>query len=60
MVDVTGLVITKLDGSSKGGILVAIAEEMPTPIHYVGIGESIDDLDEFNARDFAQSLMNLH
>lgn len=60
MVDVTGLVITKLDGSSKGGILVAIAEEMPTPIHYVGIGESIDDLDEFNARDFAKSLMNLN
>lgn len=60
MVDVTGLVITKLDGSSKGGILVAIAEETPTPIHYVGIGESIDDLDEFNARDFAQSLMDLH
>ncbi len=60
MVDVTGLVITKLDGASKGGILVAIAEETPTPIHYVGIGESIDDLDEFNARDFAQSLMDLH
>ena len=41
-------------------LLVAIAEEMPTPIHYIGIGESIEDLDEFNARDFAKSLMNLH
>lgn len=59
MVDVTGLVVTKLDGSSKGGILIAIAEETPTPIHYIGIGESIDDLDEFNAHDFARSLMNL-
>ena len=59
MVDVNGLVITKLDGSSKGGILVAIAEENPTPIHFIGIGESIDDLDEFNAHDFANSLMGL-
>lgn len=59
MVDVSGLVVTKLDGTAKGGILVAIAEEMPTPIHYIGIGESIDDLDEFNAHDFSQSLMNL-
>lgn len=60
MVEVTGLVVTKLDGSAKGGILVAAAEENPTPIHYIGIGESIDDLDEFNAHDFAQSLMDLH
>ena len=59
MVDVNGLVITKLDGSSKGGILVAIAEENPTPIHFIGIGEGIDDLDEFNAHDFANSLMGL-
>lgn len=60
MVDVSGLVITKLDGTAKGGILVAIAEETPTPIHYIGIGEGIDDLDEFNAADFTQNLMNLH
>ena len=59
MVDVNGLVITKLDGSSKGGILVAIAEENPTPIHFIGIGEGIDDLDEFNAHDFALSLIGL-
>ena len=59
MVDVNGLVITKLDGSSKGGILVAIAEENPTPIHFIGIGEGLDDLDEFNAHDFANSLMGL-
>ena len=59
MVDVNGLIITKLDGSSKGGILVAIAEENPTPIHFIGIGEGIDDLDEFNAHNFAISLMGL-
>lgn len=59
MVDVNGLIITKLDGSSKGGILVAIAEENPTPIHFIGIGEGIDDLDEFNAHDFSNSLMGL-
>lgn len=59
MVDVSGLVITKLDGSAKGGILVAIAEENPIPIHFIGIGEGIDDLDEFNARDFARNLMGI-
>ena len=59
MVEVNGLVITKLDGSSKGGILVAIAEENPTPIHFIGIGEGIEDLDEFDAHDFAKSLMGL-
>lgn len=60
MVEVTGLIVTKLDGSAKGGILVAVAEENPTPFHYIGIGENIDDLDEFNAHDFSQSLMNLN
>lgn len=59
MVDVSGLVVTKLDGSAKGGILVAVAEEIPTPIHYIGIGEHIDDLDEFNARDFARNLIGI-
>lgn len=59
MVDVSGLVITKLDGSAKGGILVAIAEESPTPVHYIGIGEGIDDLDIFNAKDFTENLICL-
>lgn len=59
MVDVSGLIITKLDGSAKGGILVAVAEENPTPIHYIGIGENIEDLDEFNAKDFSRSLINI-
>ena len=59
MVDVNGLVITKLDGSAKGGILAAIAEETPIPVYFVGVGEQIDDLDVFNAQDYAKSLMGL-
>lgn len=58
IVDVTGLVVTKLDGSAKGGILVAVAEENPTPIHYVGVGEGIDDLDEFKADEYAKGLLD--
>ena len=56
MAAVSGLVVTKLDGSSKGGILVAVAEETGVPIHYIGVGEGIDDLDEFKAKDFARNL----
>lgn len=59
MVDVSGLVITKLDGTAKGGIIVAIAEETGLPIHYIGIGEGIDDLDRFNANDFARQLLSI-
>ena len=59
MVDVSGLVVTKHDGTAKGGILVAVAEEQPVPIYYIGIGEGIDDLDEFHAGDYARSLLEL-
>ena len=59
MVDVTGLVVTKLDGTAKGGILVAVAEEQPTPFHYIGVGEGINDLDVFNAADYAKNLLEL-
>ena len=59
MVEVTGLVVTKLDGSAKGGILAAIAAETAVPVHYVGVGGTIDDLDEFNARDFARNLLEI-
>lgn len=59
MTDVSGLVVTKLDGSAKGGILTAIAEEAGTPIHYIGVGEGIDDLDEFKAADFARHLLDV-
>ena len=59
MVDVSGLIITKLDGTAKGGILVAVAEEQPTPIHFIGIGEGIEDLDLFKAHDFARQILGL-
>ena len=55
--DVSGLIITKLDGSSKGGIIVAMAQEYALPVYYIGVGEKIDDLQPFKAHDFAQSLL---
>lgn len=54
--DITGIVITKLDGTAKGGIIIAIKSELKIPIRYIGIGEKIDDLQEFNAHDFAKAL----
>jgi fused signal recognition particle receptor len=59
IVGVNGLIVTKLDGTSKGGILVAIAAESKLPIYYIGVGEKIDDLDIFSARDYARQLLNL-
>ena len=56
---VDGLVMTKLDGTAKGGILAAIADEHPTPVFYIGVGESIEDLNEFNADEFARGLMGI-
>ena len=57
MVDVTGLVVTKLDGSARGGIVVALAEEFGLPIHAVGVGEQATDLRPFDAADFARGLV---
>jgi fused signal recognition particle receptor len=59
LVQVTGLIVTKLDGSARGGVLVALAERFGLPVHAVGIGERVDDLRPFAARDFARSLMGL-
>ena len=59
IVGVTGLIVTKLDGSAKGGIMVAIAQECKLPIYYIGIGEQIDDLDVFNAQSYADNLLGL-
>ena len=56
-VDVTGVALTKLDGSAKGGIAVAIAHELGLPVKLVGVGESLDDLQPFDARDFARALV---
>ena len=59
MVDVTGLAVTKLDGSAKGGVVVALAQEFALPVHMVGVGEKAADLRPFDARDFARGLMGL-
>ena len=56
---VTGLVMTKLDGTARGGILVAIAEKFKLPVHYIGVGETRDDLEPFAARDFARAIAGL-
>ena len=59
MVEVTGLVVTKLDGSARGGVLVALAEKFGLPVHAIGIGEGVEDLRPFEAQDFADSLLAL-
>jgi len=56
---VTGLVMTKLDGTARGGILVAIAEKFEMPVHFIGVGEGVDDLQPFTARDFARAMAGL-
>nr|WP_245411241.1 signal recognition particle-docking protein FtsY [Methylovirgula ligni] len=56
---VTGLVMTKLDGTARGGILVAIADKFKLPIHFIGVGEGADDLESFTARDFARAIAGL-
>ncbi len=57
MVDVTGLAVTKLDGSARGGVVVALAEEFHLPVHYVGVGEQAADLRAFDAEEFAKGLV---
>lgn len=53
----TGLIVTKLDGTAKGGVLCAIARERPIPVYFIGVGEKLEDLETFNAREFAQALL---
>jgi fused signal recognition particle receptor len=53
---VTGLVLTKLDGTAKGGVLVGLADELGIPVRFVGVGESVDDLRPFDAREFVDAL----
>jgi len=57
MIGISGLIITKLDGSAKGGIVVALAQNFAKPIYAIGVGEKVEDLQEFNAENFAQSLV---
>ncbi|MBO5284866.1 MAG: signal recognition particle-docking protein FtsY [Alphaproteobacteria bacterium] len=59
LVDVNGVIITKLDGSSKGGILIAVASETGIPVYFVGVGEQAEDMDVFKAEDFAKGLLGL-
>ena len=59
LVDVTGLIVTKLDGSAKGGVLVALAARFGLPVHAIGVGENIDDLHPFEADDYARALLGL-
>lgn len=53
----TGLIVTKLDGTAKGGVLAAIAQERPIPVYFIGVGEKLEDLETFSAREFAQALL---
>ena len=59
MVTLTGLVVTKLDGTSKGGMVVAIQKELGIPIKFIGVGEQADDLQPFNAKQFAEALFSV-
>ena len=59
MVNVNGLVITKLDGTAKGGVVVALAQQFGLPIHAIGVGEGIDDLSAFNPHEFSSNLINI-
>ena len=59
LVGVTGLVMTKLDGTARGGILVAIADKFKVPVHFIGLGEGVDDLAPFSAHDFGRALVGL-
>ena len=56
-IQLTGLVITKLDGTAKGGILAAIAKTRPIPVYFIGVGEKIEDLQPFNATEFVDALL---
>ena len=57
-VNISGLCLTKLDGTAKGGVIIAIADRTKLPIRFIGIGEGIDDLRTFNASDFVRALFN--
>ncbi len=59
MVNLTGIIVTKLDGTAKGGVVVNLAKQFGLPIHAIGVGESIDDLRSFDAKSFARSLVSL-
>ena len=55
---ITGLIITKLDGSAKGGVLIRLEKEFKIPIKYIGVGEQIDDMQEFNSEEFVNAIID--
>ncbi len=55
--DVTGLVLTKLDGTAKGGVVIGIVQENHIPVQFIGIGEQIDDMEVFNSEEFAKAII---
>ena len=57
--DITGIVLTKLDGTAKGGMIIGIKEQLNIPVKWVGVGERLDDLRPFNAKEFADALFGL-
>ena len=56
--DLTGIILTKMDGTAKGGIAVAIQSELQVPVKYIGVGEGMDDLQKFNPTEFVQALFD--
>lgn len=56
-VDINGLILTKLDGTAKGGVVVGIVAENQMPVKFIGVGEQIDDMEIFNSEDFAKALI---
>jgi fused signal recognition particle receptor len=57
-VNLTGLALTKLDGTAKGGVIFALAKKLGLPVRFIGVGEQVDDLRPFNARDFVDALLD--
>ena len=58
--DITGIILTKMDGTAKGGIAVAIQAEYGIPVKYIGVGEQVEDLQKFNSEDFVNALFDVH
>ena len=57
-VDITGLILTKLDGTAKGGVVIGIVQENKIPVKFIGVGEQIDDMEVFNAKDFVNAFLD--
>ena len=58
--DLTGIILTKMDGTAKGGIAVAIQSELKVPVKYIGVGETIEDLQKFNSEEFVNALFDVN